>query len=281
MFMHQADNRQRRDRHVQLEFLEDRTVLSTTAVAAHLAVVASSNPNQEVSPVETKRELRQQEHLTQIAEHQQRIAEHRELVLERREAKLARIAAAAAARHHFNLVTPVQLSSATTNGAATAASTQTGGVNASSAGSTTFTPPTVTATTNGSVAPVSTTGASSSTTSPVGSPSSASPSPLPPNVASQLQTIYQEYENGTLPASTGQPGTVEIQGSSVGVEFHDSNPADFSAMVTQVENLGLQVTDVDSTYDTVTGFLPIAQLPAVAQLSTTVAVLPLLYPQLR
>ena len=102
--------------------------------------------------------------------------------------------------------------------------------------------------------------------------------PLPANVSPLLDTVYEQYENGTLPAPTGRPGTVEIQGSNIGIEIHVSNPSDFAAMVATAENLGLQVMDQSTTYDIVDGFLPISELPELTQFPASASVAPLLYP---
>jgi hypothetical protein len=113
---------------------------------------------------------------------------------------------------------------------------------------------------------------------PAGTTNSAGP--LPSNVSPLLDTVYEEYLNGDLPASTGQPGQVELQGTNVGVEIHTKSPSDFSIMVTAAESLGLQVNSISETSGTVTGFLPIGALPAAAQLPGSPAIAPLLYPAL-
>jgi hypothetical protein len=100
---------------------------------------------------------------------------------------------------------------------------------------------------------------------------------LPDNVSAVLDTIYTEYENGDLPTTTG-PGQVEIQGSSVGVQMRTSNSADFAAMVSDAQSMGLQVTTSSAAYDMVIGFLPISELPAVAQLTGAPAITPLFHP---
>jgi hypothetical protein len=124
----------------------------------------------------------------------------------------------------------------------------------------------------------SSTSSSSSGSSSSGSSSSSSANPLPPNVSTLLDTVYEEYENGTLPASTGQPGQVELQGSSVGVQIETSNSSDFSTLVAGLESLGLQVTDSSAAYNLVVGFLPISALPSAAQLVGSPSITPMLYP---
>ena len=94
-----------------------------------------------------------------------------------------------------------------------------------------------------------------------------------------LDTVYEEYEDGDLP-TTAQPGQVEIQGTNVGVQLTTSNSSDFAAMLSAAESLGLQVTTSSATYNTVVGFLPIAELPAAAQLTGAPSITPLQSPEL-
>ncbi len=47
-------------------------------------------------------------------------------------------------------------------------------------------------------------------------------------------------------------------------------------MVANAESLGLQVTTVFDSYDMIVGFLPIAQLPAAAQLAGSPSITPVL-----
>jgi hypothetical protein len=91
--------------------------------------------------------------------------------------------------------------------------------------------------------------------------------------------VYQEFQNGDLP-TTNEPGQVEIQGNNVGIQIHSSDPTDFASMVANAENLGLQVTIESDSFDIVVGFLPIANLPAIAQLSGSPSITPVLTPQL-
>jgi hypothetical protein len=106
---------------------------------------------------------------------------------------------------------------------------------------------------------------------------------LPPNVPPLVATIYQQYEQWV---AGGQQGTfvssetavVEIQGTNVGIEVHDGNPADFTTLGAELQNLGMQVTSSSATYGIYTGFVPIGQIPAVAQLPQTPNLSALLYP---
>jgi hypothetical protein len=73
---------------------------------------------------------------------------------------------------------------------------------------------------------------------------------------------------------------VVIQGSNFGIQVHDSNPADFDHLLTELANAGLQVTSSSAYYGTIVGMLPISQLPAVATLPEAPSVTPLFRPTL-
>jgi hypothetical protein len=91
--------------------------------------------------------------------------------------------------------------------------------------------------------------------------------------------VYQELQNGDLP-TTNESGQVEIQGNNVGIQIHSSDPTDFASMVANAENLGLLVTIESDSFDIVVGFLPISNLPAIAQLSGSPSITPVFTPQL-
>jgi hypothetical protein len=106
---------------------------------------------------------------------------------------------------------------------------------------------------------------------------------LPSNVPPQLATIYQQYEQWVAGGEQGtfvssESAIVEIQGTNVGIEVHDGNPADFAALGTELQNLGMQVNSSSATYGIYSGFIPIAQIAAVAQLPQTPNLSPLMYP---
>ncbi len=117
----------------------------------------------------------------------------------------------------------------------------------------------------------------------VTSPAPPASGSLPPNVPPLLATIYLQYE---LWLAGGQQGTfvsseeavVEFQGTNVGIEVHDGDPADFTALGTELQSLGMQVTTASATYGTYVGFIPIGQIPAVAELPQTPNLSPLMYP---
>jgi hypothetical protein len=109
---------------------------------------------------------------------------------------------------------------------------------------------------------------------------------LPPNVSPTLDVIYDAYEQNpggfpaNLPATDGAT-LVVIQGTSVGIQVRDSNPADFATFLTDLENAGMQVTIASAQNGTVVGMLPISQLPAVADLPDAPSVAPLFQPILQ
>jgi hypothetical protein len=81
-----------------------------------------------------------------------------------------------------------------------------------------------------------------------------------------LDTVYTEFQNDDL-QTTNQPGQVEIQGNTVGIQIYSSAPSDFAALDAKAERLGLQVTPKLTTSDSVVGYLPIANLPTIAQVA--------------
>lgn len=106
---------------------------------------------------------------------------------------------------------------------------------------------------------------------------------LPPNVSQTLDVIYDAYEQdpggfpADLPATNGA-NLVVIQGTSVGIQVHDNNPAEFATLLTDLQNAGMQVTIASAQYGTVVGMLPVSQLPAVAELPEVLSLAPLYRP---
>ena len=303
----QLEKRHSRDHKAHLEYLDNRIVPSTVQlnlmpaeVATVHASVQSAQHHEESATAESRIEIRRENRMAEIAE-------RREKALERREARAERIAA----RHQFSpAVVPEsparQLAAAisTTGAGASGSGQSTGGSppSGSSTGpggiSSTTMPVTTTPITTAPVSttpittapvlttPVTTTPVTTTpiTTAPVSttpvttSPTSAS-LPLPANASTLLATVYQEFQNGDLP-TTNEPGQVEIQGINVGIQIHSSDPTDFASMVANAENLGLQVTIESDSFDIVVGFLPISNLPAIAQLSGSPSITPVFTPQL-
>ena len=109
---------------------------------------------------------------------------------------------------------------------------------------------------------------------------------LPPNVSQTLDVVYDAYEQNpggfpaNLPATSGA-NLVVIQGTDVGIQVHDSNPAEFAKLLTDLKNAGMQVTIASAQYGTVVGTLPVSHLPAVAELPEVLSLAPLYRPTLK
>ncbi len=83
-----------------------------------------------------------------------------------------------------------------------------------------------------------------------------------------LGTIYTEYVNYELAGAQGNftsslSNRIFMDGMSVGVDIRFDG-GDFNTMIAQLEGLGMQVTATSAQYSLVEGFLPISQLPVVA-----------------
>jgi hypothetical protein len=119
-----------------------------------------------------------------------------------------------------------------------------------------------------------------------GGTDSGSTSSLPPNASKTLDVIYDAYVQNSsdfpanLPATNGA-NLVVIQGTNVGIQVHDNNPADFNTLVTELQAAGMQITSSSATYGLVVGMVPVAQLPAVAAIPGAPSVTPMFQPILR
>lgn len=109
---------------------------------------------------------------------------------------------------------------------------------------------------------------------------------LPTNVGTPLESVYAQYQTyvsqgskGTF-SPTGVNG-LEIQGTNVGISVHTTDTAGFQGLLTQLQADGLQATSDSATYGLIDGMLPIAQLPTVSKISTTLSITPLYPPTLR
>jgi hypothetical protein len=275
--------RRSRGRQPQVENLDLRIV----PAAGHPAMVGAADlasANMGVHSQAGEHDSAHAEIAIRREQHMLRLAERHEKVLERREMRAERRAALYKARHQIVLAFPAQNQvvgpatsadsspampvAASSSGVASNTAVPSGSASSSAAGSSpaqTVIP--------GTVAGVINSGPSSSGSS------DPTTNPLPANVSVQLDTVYEEYENGDLTSSTS-PGQVEIQGTNVGIDVHAGTASDFNSMVTALENLGLQVTAVSATDDVVEGLLPIAQLPAAAQVAGSPAIAPILNPDL-
>jgi large repetitive protein len=90
-----------------------------------------------------------------------------------------------------------------------------------------------------------------------------------------LIKIYSEYQDfihlgGNFNSSLSN--RVEFKGTNVGVNVRGFG--DFNAFVASLRNLGMQVVATNSPTGTVNGFLPIAELPAVAAMAQTIGLSP-------
>jgi hypothetical protein len=109
---------------------------------------------------------------------------------------------------------------------------------------------------------------------------------LPENVSQTLDVIFDAYETNPsgFPAnvsSTDNANMVVIQGSSVGIQVHDGDAAEFNSLLTELQSAGMQVTISSAQSGTIVGMLPISQLPAVAALPQTPGIMPEFIPSLK
>lgn len=239
------DRRTRRQVNFNLEALDDRLLLSA-AVAGAVADTAGS-----------KSAFIEHRHEVQAARHQATL--HR--MEARHEAKLDRIEAKfAKAAHPWPpaLVTTTIIGGSTSASAKAAAASSTGATPATSA---TSAPILTTATSTGSSSSDSGSGSNSSGT-------------LPSHVAAVLQSMYQEYESqgGSSSFTPGQPSDklLQISGTSVEVSLKIASGSNFDTALSQLQSDGMQVSSSSSTYALIEGMLPIAELPAAAQIAASV-----------
>ncbi len=138
------------------------------------------------------------------------------------------------------------------------------------------TPPAASATAQASVAVTPSATANpdpaATTTTPVGNVKSG-----PMAKANQtLNAIYQSFEaNGSV--STSLAATAHVSGSTVGIDVRGTG--NVSALSAALANLGMTVSATDANSVTVEGSLPIANLPAVANLSQVTSLNPIFTPQ--
>jgi len=260
----------RRDRRTQrtvkfnLESLDDRIVPSAMGAGAAVAGHAHAHAH-----AAERAHLIQQRHEARLARHEARLAAREA----RHEARMAAHAARHAATMPPVTVIPIMNSNSL-------ASTNSGVTSAMATGTTT----TPSATTSFFPLPFQTTNPTSTTGTTMPSNSTGgSTTPLPPNVGSQLQSLYQQFVNSGSSGDftpTGLPGIV-ISGSNVGINVHTSDPANFNAILAQLQSDGMQVTNSSPTYGLIEGMLPIAQLPTVAQISSDLSITAQVHPTLK
>lgn len=249
------DQRTRRQALFTLETLDDRMVLSAAAAgaAAEAAGAASSHAAIVAQP-----------HEAQVAQHDAKLARH--------EAKEARIDARHAARLAARAATAPTLSAsvaipltptasaatASTTTASTASTTAPGGTSA------TFT-----------TSPAASVSAATPTPTP-SSTSTSSPGPLPANVAAPLQALYTEYVQAGTSFTPSQPSDklLQISGDDVEVSLKIASSADFDTALSQLQSDGMQVNNSSASYLLIDGMLPISELPAAAQIASSVNAVP-------
>jgi hypothetical protein len=84
-----------------------------------------------------------------------------------------------------------------------------------------------------------------------------------------LGTIYTQYINFETAGGTGTftsslSSRYYLSGTSVGVSIRLSSSGNFSTLVSQLEEAGLQVSATSTQNLLVEGYLPIAELPVIA-----------------
>jgi len=116
-------------------------------------------------------------------------------------------------------------------------------------------------------------------TNPPATPTEAPAAPLPPKVGGALNTLYQDYVgfradhpdgNYSPPPNLGFP----VVNNEVGVNVHGNGQGDFSTFVGSLQDLGMNVSSSNAVTWTVSGMLPIAELPNVANNPQTLSIAP-------
>lgn len=219
-------------------------------------------------------------------------AEHRVQLMEAREARLhARLEARAAlmaARHNHVAVRPsIGLPLHMGGQHVVMRNMFGGGVNGSTTGRTGA----VAGPAGGSISPVGQqqSGGGGATSSPTntqnpGGGTTNNEKSLPQNVDSNLDKIYQDYQNYVSNGSSGTFTTSEsaivfVSGTDVGINAHGNGSGSFDAYLAALKGLGMQVQASDSNHETVSGMIPISALPNAATLSQTFSLSPMYKPK--
>jgi hypothetical protein len=139
-----------------------------------------------------------------------------------------------------------------------------------------------TGTGTGNTASTTSSSATNNTTNNNGDVSDDQNGPLA-NAGDTLIAVYLDYQKfvdggGKGTFTTSQSSTVEIVGTSVGVDVHGT-PGSLASLQGELASLGMQIQGTDSNTTTVEGLLPIAQLINAAQLSDTVGINPIYTPK--
>jgi len=94
-----------------------------------------------------------------------------------------------------------------------------------------------------------------------------------------LIAIYLAYgPSGTGTPPSGSAAAIEVVGTSVGVTIRSSG--DLNTLVAAMNGLGMQIQSSNANTHMVSGLLPIAQLPTVAQQADITSITPIYAPQL-
>ncbi len=91
-----------------------------------------------------------------------------------------------------------------------------------------------------------------------------SPAALPANFSAALRLLYREYED------QGGDSLLPIRGSRVAVRIKVAFPPALGAYLGDLRRDGLQIIRTVPAYGMAEGMLPVARLPAVAQLAAHV-----------
>lgn len=108
---------------------------------------------------------------------------------------------------------------------------------------------------------------------------------LPSNVGAQLQTLYAQYQAYVNAGGKGDfsPTGVDLlvlNGTNVGISVHTTDIAHFQTILAKLRKAGLNVIDQSTAYGLINGMLPIGQLPALAGISSTLSITPMIKPRL-
>jgi len=236
-----------------IELLEGRVVPSTMGMSAHEGVAVHPQ-------VHAMSEARQ----AALAAREEAIAQRKEIRAERLLARREHILLVREARLHHTTVATMTNASGTSQSAPMVTMTSTG--TSHSAPVMTSTSPITPGSPPVSTGTSTTTAATTTTTTTM------------PNAGAQLNGLYQTFEQT---GGTGNYGVyIQIQGSNVGVSVVAKNGVNFNNFMTELTNLGMQIQASSATYGNVTGFVPIANLPSISQLSDTLALSPLYKPMM-
>src|SRR5205823_1530822 len=99
------------------------------------------------------------------------------------------------------------------------------------------------------------------------------------NLGDTLVGVYQSFlsHQGQTNQLAGQYPLLQFQGNSVLIGVN-SLGGDFNQFQTSLQNLGLQVVASSALYGRVDGWLPVSQLPTVAQMAQTMSGHPIYKP---